>query len=200
MCLPFLAPLGAALGASAASAAAVGTTTAISLATTAVSTGFQIAGAVEQSQMAKARAKYDRKAAEYKAEVSRQAGNVELIRYGIDAQHEFGSMIAVAAASGVDLSYGSASARITQARQFQAFDASVLAYNVENNIIAGELDIESARFEQRAARRGGRLAIGGATAGGFAALSQVGANAISLRRQFRYGADFGDAAAPTMVT
>lgn len=49
MCLPFLAPIGAALGASVAAEAAVGTLATLSLATTAASAGLSFAGQAQQA-------------------------------------------------------------------------------------------------------------------------------------------------------
>lgn len=177
----------------------------------AASSGIAIAGAVQQGKDAKKAAEYDAQIAEYEAEVARQAGEVENIKFGVNARRQFGRQIAVMAASNVDLSFGSASERLAETRKFQAFDSDILARNTynavlgltlkaENSRIAGQNAASAASFNAASAGLSGLSSIAGigfqaARGGGMGALNT--GTGVSDRVASKYGGLSAEALIPT---
>lgn len=104
MCIPAFAAVGTAMGASAASAAAVGTMTAMSLASTAISAK----AAMDQSAMAKGVASNNAKTAEYKAQEATRLGEQRAIEVQRQGAALKSSQRVNMAAKGLDLGYGTA--------------------------------------------------------------------------------------------
>lgn len=112
MCLPFLAPIGAALGASAANAAAVGTLATLSVAATAASAGVSFAGQAQQASVQKyqyresqrlakenLQLQYQQMAVRQREEQIAKAQQVQQIRQ--EAENAFGSIRTEAGESGI---------------------------------------------------------------------------------------------------
>jgi len=112
MCLPFLAPIGAALGASAANAAAVGTLATLSVAATAASAGVSFAGQAQQASAQKyqyeesqrlanenLQLQYQQMAVRQREEQIAKAQQVQMIRQ--EAETAFGSIRTEAGESGI---------------------------------------------------------------------------------------------------
>lgn len=104
MCLPALAPLGSLMGATGASAAAVGTMTAFS----GLSMGLSAYGQYQQSRAAQKSAEYNAAVSELAAQDAERRGAEEAMRIGREGRELRGQQRADLAARGLSLESGSA--------------------------------------------------------------------------------------------
>lgn len=125
MCLPFLAPLGAAMGASAASAAAVGTMTAIS----AVGTGLSVYSSFKQAEAQQDAANYNAKVAEYAAIDAQQRGEQEAMKVRQQGDQLRATQRATMAARGLDLGSGTPMSLLDQTDFFSEADQMTVRNN-----------------------------------------------------------------------
>ena len=166
MCLPALA---AAIPALIISGLQVSTATSVtgavigglSAAATVATAGLQIAGEQAASDAAQEQAKYEYQVAEYEAELERQRGEVDQLRFGINARKEHGALVARAAASNFDLSSGSPSTILTESIKFQTFDSAILARSTEARVLGLKLRGQQALAEGKNAQLAGQLGIAG---------------------------------------
>lgn len=134
MCLPFLAPVGAALGASAASAAAVGTMATVSL----IGTGMSAYGMYQQSKAQQSMASYNAQVAENNAKVADiqaqdaiRRGDEEANAIRRNADMLKGSQRASMAAKGLDLAEGTAAELQDQTDFFSLVDQGTARNNAQ---------------------------------------------------------------------
>lgn len=159
MCLPFLAPLGAMMGASAASAAAVGTMTAATMAAGALSAY----GTYQQGQTAKAVAQNNQVMAEYAAQDAQRRGEKEVHELRMRAAQLKGTQRATMASRGLDLSEGTPADILDQTDFFAQIDQDTARHNARK-------DAWRYRAEGTAQRAQGDAAARQANIGAFSTL------------------------------
>ena len=172
MCVITAAMVGGSVAAAVSANAAIAGT-AISI----VGAGLTIAGNEEQADAAKKQARYQQQIAEYEAELEQQRGNVELIRWGINARREFGRQVVLRSAYGADLSFGDPAQQFSEMRQFQAFDSNLIARTTEARVLGIRLRGEEARLEAKNVRTAATFANIGA---GFQLAADLGSNISTM--------------------
>lgn len=181
MCLP---ALGAAVPAIVASITAVGSSLApiamgVGAAASIAGTGVAIAGAVQSAEAAEDQGKYQQKMALYDAVAKKNQGQIEQVKLGIAQRREFGSARAAAAASSVDLSYGSTHRILSETRKFHAMDGLLLAENVRSSVLSAKTFGDVARYNGNVQAQNFRFQAAGA---GLKGLTNFGLLAAASQR------------------
>lgn len=173
MCIPALAVLGTAMGASAASAAAVGTMTAVSLA----SAGMSAYGMYQQSRAAKDMANYNAqiadnnaKTAEIQAQDALKRGDEDANAIRRNADMLKGSQRASMAAKGLDLAEGTAAELQDQTDFFSLVDQQTARGNAAKH--AWGIRVQGGNYNSEAAMQ--RASARSINPGFSAATSLVG--------------------------
>lgn len=193
MCLPFVAAgaaiLGTTLSAGAATAINVGLTA--SLVAGLASSVVTAVGQQQQAKAAEDQGKYEAKVMRYEATLERQKGEVENIKFGINARREWGRFMLQNAGSSRDLSFGNAAQQAVEFRRFQAFDKDIISRNVEARVTTLNMSANNARIRGQNQAAGLRLAsIGtslnavGNVASRFFSYSQLGSSSVSNADRF----------------
>jgi len=165
MCLPFVVAGGAVLGTtlSATAAAAINVGLTASLVAGLAGTAVSAAGQAQQAKVAEDQGKYEYKVMRYEAELERQKGEVEAVRFGINARREWGRFMLQQAGTNRDLSFGNVASQAVEFRKFQTFDSEILARNAEARVNVLNLNADNARIRgqnQAAGLRMGAIATG----------------------------------------
>lgn len=171
MCI-FLAAgaAGAGIATSLSAGAALAANVAVAAIPSVISGAVTIAGQLQAAQAAKDQGKYEAKIARYEAALAEQAGEVEMFKFGVQAQREFGRLMVAQAAGAKDLSFGNTLRQQTEARKFQAFDGDLIKRNVEARVLSLKLTASNA------IARGRNTAVGhqyGAAAAGVGMLGGI---------------------------
>jgi hypothetical protein len=182
MCLPFLAPLGAAMGASASTAAAVGTMTAVSL----VGTGMSAYGAYQNSKASQGMANYNAqvaennaKTAEIQAQDALRRGDAEADTVRRNADMLKGSQRASMAAKGLDLAEGTAAELQDQTDFFSLTDQATARDNAKKE--AWSIRVGGSNYRSEAAMQ---RATGKSFSPGFAAAGSLIGGASQVAGQW----------------
>lgn len=162
MCLPFLAPIGAAMGASAASAATVGTMAAIS----AVGTGISAYSAYQQGQTAKKVAEYNATVADYQAKDAIARGGIAEDQQRQKTRQIMGAQRAQMGASGAAADSGSFADILTNSAQFGEMDALTIRNNAMRSAWGSSTQAQNDRFQGDMAARAGTMNAVGTVLGG----------------------------------
>lgn len=146
----------------------------VAVAASAAATGLQAHG---QSVAAKA-AEYD---AEANAAVSRSAAaqelwdsREELFAHGIDGRRKIGTQEAIAAASNLDLTFGSARGVLADRYRFSAMESLNIGETARRRSVALRNGASAYAAQAGNARIGGRLATAGIAIGGVGQAASAG--------------------------
>ncbi len=171
MCI-FLAAgaAGAGIATSLSAGAALAANVAVASIPAIISGAVTISGQMQAADAAKDQGKYEAKIARYEAALAEQAGEVEMFKFGVQAQREFGRLMVAQATSSKDLSIGNVARQMTEARKFQTFDGDIIKRNVDARVLSLQLTASNA------IARGNNIASGhmyGAAAAGVGILGGI---------------------------
>ena len=162
MCLPFLAPLGTMLGASASGAAAAGTMAVVSAASTALSA----VGAINQASAAKQTARNNATMAEYAAQDAQRRGEHEAESIRRKGASIKSAQRAAFAGKGLDVSYGNAADIQDQTDFFTESDIATTRTNARREAWNYRAQGQQALAMGKADSLNSMLAAGGTLLGG----------------------------------
>ena len=171
MCI-FLAAgaVGAGIATSMSAGMALAANVAVAAIPTIISGAVTMTGQMQAAQAAKDQGKYEAKIARYEANLAEQAGQVEMFKFGVQAQREFGRLMVAQATSSKDMSFGNVARQQIEARKFQTFDGDIITRNVKARVLSLSLSASNA------IARGNNAATGymyGAAAAGVGMLGGI---------------------------
>ena len=170
MCVVSLTAAAVTLGTIAADAAIVGTI---------ASVGFQIAGNQAQAKAAEAQGGYEAQIAEYEATLEQQRGDVDQVRYGINARREHAKLINRQSGYSQAIDFGNQANLAAEHLAFQAFDSDILARTTQARVLGLNLRAEGSRSAARNIRSAMTFANVGVAFGGVAGIGGTFASMYS---------------------
>lgn len=157
---------------------------AVAVVASAVSTGLQVSGQVSAGKAAKAEADAQAMMAKSQAVAEGADARQELFQHGIASRRNIGTQEAIAAATNLDLTFGSARGILSDRYRFSAIDSINIGVNASRRSLALKNSAAAYKAYGTNARAGANLAAAGAAIGGVGSAISAGFSGYQLGSAF----------------